>query len=63
MKYTARVTLNVCIEANSPEEAHELIFNDVELFSGLEIDGEILVGEPYESAEDEKTKTVPERES
>jgi hypothetical protein len=35
-------------EADSPEEAQELIFEGIE-DSGLDIDGDITVGEPVEA--------------
>jgi hypothetical protein len=35
-------------DADSPEEAHELIFEEIEN-SDLDIDGDITVGEPVEA--------------
>jgi hypothetical protein len=48
MKYAARVSFCVFVEANSPEEAEELILSDVVDFSGLETDGNITVGDAVE---------------
>jgi hypothetical protein len=39
MRYTAKVSFNVFIEADSPEEAHELILDDFEYAYGDVVSG------------------------
>jgi hypothetical protein len=48
VKYTARVSMYIFADADSPEEAQDIIFEEIEN-SELDIDGDITVGEPMEA--------------
>jgi hypothetical protein len=47
MKYEARVSFYIFVDADSPDEAEEAIFSQIEE-SGLVTGDDIIVGEPTE---------------
>jgi hypothetical protein len=48
MRYVVRAAVYIFVEADSPEEAQDLVFEEIET-SSLDIDGDITVGEPVEA--------------